>query len=325
MTNSRQLRVAIAGAGRMGRLRAEGVSRCDASARVTAVCDVDAERAGALAGELPGCDPLLDPAQLPWASLDAVCICSPPYARGEIELAAIAAGVPFLVEKPVGVTVEAASPVLDALRRRPVLTAVGYMNRYRPSVARARALLDGRTVLGMACNWIGTRYKVPWWARPEQSGGPINEQATHLVDLGRYLVGEVRCVQGLRADACPDSLDSTAGFTLGFANGAVFSLLYSCDGSTKMIKTQVFTVDTNILLDGWDFRLREPAEYEQPCESDRYEVFHTETRAFVEAVARGTPEGILCDFEDAVRTQRVVDAMVRAIHSGAVETVLSAP
>ena len=47
-------------------------------------------------------------------------------------------------------------------------------------------------VLGAAGNWVNASYAVPWWGRRELSGGPVNEQATHLVDLARHLVGEVR-------------------------------------------------------------------------------------------------------------------------------------
>jgi predicted dehydrogenase len=40
--------------------------------------------------------------------------------------------------------------------------------------------------------------------------------------------------------------------------------------------------------------------------------FAIETRAFIDAVAAGDMAPILCDFADAVKTQRVVDAIRHA-------------
>src|SRR6476469_2015048 len=50
--------------------------------------------------------------------LDAVDICVPPMSHGEIELALIERGIPFLVEKPVGVDIETPERILKALQAK---------------------------------------------------------------------------------------------------------------------------------------------------------------------------------------------------------------
>src|SRR6266540_6434252 len=141
------MRVGIVGAGRMGRER--GRAATSLGARVIAVCDTDSERVTELASGLRA-RALTEPSQMDWHSLDAVFVCTPPASRGPTELAAIRAGVPLFVEKPVAVCAEQSLPLLQAIRANPVLNAAGYMNRYRESVVRARRLLANATPLAVA-------------------------------------------------------------------------------------------------------------------------------------------------------------------------------
>jgi myo-inositol 2-dehydrogenase/D-chiro-inositol 1-dehydrogenase len=175
------LRVAIIGAGRMGRERARAAGLL--GAKVVTVCDADLERAKTLAGEFQAESVVADAGDLHWQSVDAVFICTPPGCRGAAEIAAIDAGIPLLVEKPIGLSTHHASRVLEALDRHSVINAVGYMNRYRDSVCRARDLIGTTLPIGVVFHWLATQYRVPWWLNREKSGGPINEQCTHFIDL----------------------------------------------------------------------------------------------------------------------------------------------
>ncbi len=313
-------RVAVIGCGRMGLLRAEGALRHGAS--LVAAYDDNADTAAALAAKAPGCQTLADTGAVDWSGLDAVFICTPPIARGPLEARAAREGVAVFVEKPVGLSAGHLDDFRQAAADGSVLTAVGYHNRHRESVRWAREALEGKAVLGAAGNWVNASYAVPWWGRREQSGGPVNEQATHLVDLARYLVGEVAQVQAVVAEhPAQPGLAGSAAVTLQFADGALGSLFYSCLATVKEIGFRVFTADGAVRLDGWDLaRVDADAPPADPS-VDRYQIFHDETAAFLTAVGGGSREGIRCDLEDAVRTQHVVDAIHRAAASGRAETV----
>src|SRR5690348_11481729 len=95
------LRVAIVGCGRMGKERARACSQLGVV--LTAAYDTDLDRANEIAQQYPGCRPLCGDDFVPGTDHDAVFICTPPGQRGKVELAAIAAGLPFLVEKPIGI------------------------------------------------------------------------------------------------------------------------------------------------------------------------------------------------------------------------------
>jgi myo-inositol 2-dehydrogenase / D-chiro-inositol 1-dehydrogenase len=95
--------------------------------------------------------------------LDAVYLCVPPFAHGEIELQLIKRGIPFFVENPIGTSMEAPEMILSALREKPVIISVGYHFRYRETAARLKLELEG-AVLGMVTGqWMGSMPAVAWW------------------------------------------------------------------------------------------------------------------------------------------------------------------
>jgi predicted dehydrogenase len=237
--------------------------------------------------------PTLD--EVPWVGLDAAFVCTPPGERAAAILAAIEAGVPVLMEKPVG---PASAVIAQELARRPIVTAVGYMNRYRRSVRRVRDRIAGNRVVAVTGRWVAQPYDRNWWQSAD--AGPLNDYATHLVDLFRYLVGEVRDVRALEQGV---GSTRSGGACLLFENGACGTIAYSSEGTEKNIALDVAWVGGHASLQGWDLWDGVPDEGDDP--------FMEETRAFL-AAAGGEHGGVLSDFEDARRTQTVVDAIARS-------------
>lgn len=310
------MRVAIVGTGRMGSERARAAKQW--GAEVIALYDPDSESARALAEECGGARVLSGVGELPWEELSAIFVCTPPSARGEVEREAIRRGVSFFVEKPVGLDSAAAESTLRALLARPVINAVGYMNRYRPSVLRARELIRARPLLGLSAHWVGKPYRKSWWFDPAGSGGAVNEQATHLIDLARFLGGELEWVSGMASD---DGLEASCA--LQFETGPLFSILYSARARVKTISVSAFAEDRTVSLDGWELGLRDDPERAQTPgpDPDKGTAFRREVEAFLSAVRRGDGAGIWSPFPDAFETQRVVDALRRAFESGRRERV----
>ena len=115
-----------------------------ADAAVVAVADPDAGRAAELAD---ACDArsYSDPAKmLNEQSPDAVYICVPPFAHGAPELACIASGIPFFVEKPLSVELAIAEQIAAAVLEADLITATGYHWRYFDTVTEAAQLLAER-------------------------------------------------------------------------------------------------------------------------------------------------------------------------------------
>lgn len=128
---------------------------------------------------------------------DAIVVCTPPFAHGDIEEEAAKRGIHLFVEKPVAVNMEIAKRVLDAVWKYDVITQVGYMYRLSAPIITAQAMLVERAIA-----MVQAHYYMPglpnksWWTKLELGGGQLVEQATHMLDLGRFLAGEVRSVIG---------------------------------------------------------------------------------------------------------------------------------
>lgn len=294
------LRVGIVGCGRMGKERAR--TSVLAGAKISAACDADRQKARELA-DLYGACAFDTPRELPLAHLDAVFVCTPPGERGPVECAAIHASVPFLVEKPIGTSAASAELIRKALAGQSVTHAVGYMNRYRASVQHARQVLANCRILGIVAFWAGRKYSVPWWLLPEASGGPVNEQAVHMLDLCRYLAGEVEKIEGVSLTG----LEAAA--TLRFKNGCLGTAFYSCQAQDKQIGFRIIAAEGGIELSGWDLRISFNSIDDVILNDQVEDIFLKETSQFLEAVRTGDRNLIECTFEDAWRTQCLMDSM----------------
>ncbi|MFL5321528.1 MAG: Gfo/Idh/MocA family protein [Myxococcaceae bacterium] len=308
----RPLRTAIVGCGRMGQQHARSVAALGHT--VSIVCDVDAARANGLSAQHPGCRAVTAPETISWDTVDAAFICTPPFARGPVEIAAASAGVALFLEKPIGLASSTGRAMLAAVRDSGVVSSVGYMNRYRSSVSRAREVLQAHAPLGFTANWVGAAYKVPWWGDPSLSGGQINEQCTHVIDLARYLVGEVTQVDAFSQPSPDGRGDASVAMLLRFDRGMLGTITCGCLAEEKQIGARIFTRTGQLALDGWDFKGSASGAhrdvFEGPGQDD---VFVDECAAFLNAVAMRDRSGIRSDLEDALKTQEVVDAVVASL------------
>ena len=300
-----QLRVGIIGCGRMGAERAAAVQKL--GSRIGWFCDPDRARAEELANKFGGMV-TAKPEDLDWHSLDAVFVCVPPSCRGPVELHCLANSIPLFVEKPIGLCAEHIVPLLEQVKRVGVVNAVGYMNRCRNSVRLAKKVLLGRKVLGISCVWVGTKYRVPWWIDKDLSGGPFNEQATHVLDLCRFLIGDIGSVNAIAAPSTrAGDPEFGVAVALRFLAGPVGTVFYSCEAREKDIHLHVFCEEGSLDLEGWDFAMTRNTIDGKLPETERDEIFVKETQCFLNAIRCHDQLLIECDLEEAYRTQLVMD------------------
>ncbi len=303
------MRIAVVGCGRMGRERTKAASALKVDAIL--LVDEDRSRSESLAAECARARALPDLKALLDEQPDAIFICTPPFCRGPLENRAIDLNIPFFVEKPIGVSADQVHTLLANLRHSEVLSAVGYMNRYRNSVAHARAILESRNIIGITSHWVGREYRVPWWTVREQSGGPFNEQATHAMDLFRYLSGETETLHA--AARSRNGIETTVAVMLRLASGGIGTFLYSCETKEKDILISIETADGVLDLRGWDLELaRNTIDGSYP-EPETKPIFEKETHAFLQAVATRDRTLVLSDFAEAYKTQVAMDSVTRII------------
>ncbi|MFE5321330.1 Gfo/Idh/MocA family protein [Paenibacillus sp. NPDC056579] len=254
-------------------------------------------------------------------ALDAVYICVPPMAHGEVENALIERGIPFFVEKPVGLDLEQPSSILERIQAKKLITSVGYHFRYMDSTERALAALSDRTI-GMGLGyWMGGMPRVAWWRKQDGSGGQFIEQTTHIVDLMRYLMGEaveVYAAYGSRVMHLVEEGVTTPDVgtvTIKLASGAVATLSNTCilPGGGK-IGLHLYTDKGIMELNNEGLKdSGKGTVFEYKNQSNPYVKAH---EAFLHAVRSGDTSGILSSYEDAVKTQAIAVAALRSATDG---------
>jgi predicted dehydrogenase len=289
-----------------------------ADAEIVAVADV-AEAAARRAGERLGVPYYTDHRLLlERHALDTVVICVPVFAHGSIELDVIDRGLPFFVDKPVARDLPTARRIAQALRAKGLWAAVGYQLRYHEPVRRAKAFLTGRTVaLVEGHYWCGTARGGSWHNDWAQSGGQLVEQATHTLDLMRYLVGEVEEVFCWQARRLLTGITSPDAYVvaLRFADGALGSLSTTWvhdPGDWSHANVLNIALDGCLLHLGGGLRLSPEGKHELPPPDGPADMYG----AFLEAVRSGGPGGILSTYEDAVATLAVSLAANESAHTG---------
>lgn len=305
------LRFAIIGCGRMGLTRAKALKSL--GAHIVYSVDSDLTRARQIVEFTPGCTALTSDQEIDWAQIDGVFICTPPGMRGPLELKAAHHGLAVFAEKPIHVSAARAQQLRQAFARSNALFAVGYMNRCRHSVSSVKQQLDTLDVIGYQCHWICKPYSVDWWKEAQWSGGALNEQMTHSVDLCRYLFGDAQSVFAqIRVNPRIPHIQSVSAL-LQHRDRLTGTITYSCAGRDKDIGLHIFTDQGPVVLSGWDYALtRAPWLEVENRSQDPQDVYLTETKHFLQAVQEGDPHQLKCTLEDGIKTQLTVDAIRQA-------------
>ncbi len=181
--------------------------------------------------------------------VDIIAIASPGYTHAAIAAAAAAEGKHIFCEKPLGRSYDEARLMYEAVQENKVKHMINFNYRRVPAVLLARDLICGGR-LGRIYHFKAS-YQQDWAVDPavphlwrfdqELAGaGSMADKGAHIIDLARYLVGEIVEVAGMSnifirertppAGGLPGrrvTTDDAALFTARFAGGAMGSFLTS--------------------------------------------------------------------------------------------------
>lgn len=157
--------------------------------------------------------------------IDIVDINTPNESHAEIAIAAAQAGKHILCEKPLALNVGQAREMLDAVKKADVVNMVCHNYRRIPAVALAKKMIEEGAIGDIfhyharyAQDWIvDPDFPLVWRLQKGVSGsGAHGDINAHIIDLGRYLVGELREVCGLmhtfiKERPLPEAADSGKG------------------------------------------------------------------------------------------------------------------
>lgn len=237
-------------------------------------------------------------------------------------------GVPFLMEKPMGVSADEVARVAETAAATGGFAAVPLIQRYHPFTARARRLLaEGRfgplSHLYLRLNRpTSARYvawAAPWMLDPAAAGGGcLRNLGAHVLDLFLLLTGEDAEVTGAQVSArgLGQPVEDYATVLVRSASGVMGTLevgnMFPRDGTDGQFK--VSGRDALLLLEHDTLRLvtRDGEEREacRPAEP----LALSALRDALERWRRGEPPAI--GVRDCLRVVRLIDRAYAAARSG---------
>ncbi len=328
------LRVGIVGCGLIGSRRALTALSCGDA--VTAVTDIAADRAGALAARTGArvarsCEELVGS-----ADVDAVVVATVNTALAEVTGAALAAEKHVLCEKPFGVNAEEAALLVEAAQDAGCVVKVGFTLRHHEAVQRAHEIARAGGVgapLGIrAAYGHGGRpgYEKEWRGDPALAGGgELLDQGVHLLDLSRWFLGEFAEVTGYASTWCwpVEPLEDNAFMLLRTEDGRTASLHTSWTQWRNLFRFEVIGTEGLLSIEGLGgsygperlvhARPRPQGgvpELRDWTTADPGQAWTAEWLDFTGAIARGRPP--LTTSQDGYQAARLVDAVYASSRDG---------
>ncbi len=193
------IRVGIIGAG-IGRQHLRGYLGVN-GAQITAICDLDSERAALLASEnnlkariFSDYRALVDA-----CCVDAVSVCVPNFLHAEVAIACLEAGLHVLCEKPLAMNALEAQTIAEAARKSGKVCMVSHVLRFRDDVTALKTEIQaGRIGEIYYARALARRISgIPKWGgwftqQKLAGGGPLIDTGVHILDLAWWLCGRPR-------------------------------------------------------------------------------------------------------------------------------------
>jgi len=231
-------RVAVVGAGRMGKLHARVLSEMDSS---ELVCVVDSHPATAQAvARQRSCQALTDPAEAV-EKVDAAIIAVPTVHHVAAAWPFVAAGKPVLIEKPFTNNVAAGQELLDLARQTDTIVQVGHTERFNPAVVAMKKY-------AIRPKFIEAHRISPFTFRSADVG-VVLDMMIHDIDLVLMMVaGQVRSVEaiGVNVIGLPEDICNAR---LSFDTGCVANITASRLAIKTERKMRIFSEEAYLSVD----------------------------------------------------------------------------
>ncbi len=312
------VRIGLIGTGGIGRAHLRTL-RTLPEAEIVALCDIDEVRVRSVAEPMGAAVHTDGRTMIARERLDALYICVPPHAHGDLEIRAAEKGIHLFVEKPVNLYIDRALLAYRAIRKAGILSQVGYGLRYLPAMVRLKAFLADKEVgTAHVHRWKGPPSSA-WWRRYDQSGGQLVEMTTHQVDVLRWVMGEVEAVSAsysyrLHRDMPDITIPDSQAILLQFKSGASATVSTTCAVGAGSTSNMEFAIQkARVSVQGSAIRIHPQDSEILPAEPEEALGIST---AFIRAVATGDGTLLRSPYEDALRSAAVTLAANRSAAAG---------
>ncbi len=327
MNPQKPLAIGIIGAGNMGRHHHRAVT--DYGAKVVAVHDMRLDAASELASQAD--------AELSTTALDAffdvdmdgVVITTPPPIRFEPIEMACDRGISVMIEKPPALNMAEGRKCLACIEKADVIAAVGFQLRYHPLYERLKALIASETVhlVRTVCTvdyYLSFRMS-PWFLQYEISGGPLPEQAVHVLDCARFVMGNPKPVQAhalatknMALERTEFDAENAIQMTYQLDNGVFGTHMNHCGTEKFSFEVEIVGPHLRLYANMTENAIRGYLKGEAINESvvSENSLGLDKTGAWLRAIETRDRTLIRSPFADALQTLALIDAAVQSRDTG---------
>ncbi|MEP7108105.1 MAG: Gfo/Idh/MocA family oxidoreductase [Ferruginibacter sp.] len=189
--------------------------------------------------------------------VNAIYVATPPSSHETYTIAALNAGKPVYVEKPMAGNYAAACSMANAAEEKNLQLVVAHYRREQPRFKKIKQLINNKAIGDILLARLEltkpplTREEmsdpsIGWRVNPEISGGGLfHDLATHQLDLMYYFFGPVQKVTGIATNqgGIYAADDVVAGNIL-FKNGIAFSGTWCFNAATEATTDRVEIIGT---------------------------------------------------------------------------------
>jgi len=225
----------IVGYGNIGRRHADHIVE-NKNATLVAVCDSNTEVQSKLPAGVVYYSSLQ--AMLENTKADVLCVCTPNYLHESHTIAGLRAGFHVVVEKPMAMSVEECTRMIETSKETGKTIFAVKQNRYNPPVQEVKKLLVNNELgeiymMQINCFWNrGGAYYAgsDWRGKKLKDGGCLFTQFSHFVDILYYLNGPITNAYGrIHNFAHQDitEVEDTGCFVMKAANNAIINFNFT--------------------------------------------------------------------------------------------------
>lgn len=322
------IKVGILGAGYIGSVHARNLKR-DERVHLVGIADIRPEAAQRLATEV-GSRPLPDLAAVLHEGAQAVYVTTPNAHHVEPVVSALNAGIHVFGEKPMATTLDGARQIAAAAGRSTAIYQLGFNRRWAPAYAYVRDLISrGEFQPAMAHVKMnrGELQNPPWVGTAALTGGFLYESTIHLLDMCRFLLGEVDAVICQARTTAYQEPDGFAAI-LRCAAGTLVTF-HSCAHATWVFpfeRIELFGPHQAVVTEEMERVSVSPGLGREIVTRSYFQLpmeekwgYRLEDQRFLDAILDGRPPAVTA--EDGLRATELVEACYRSARTGA-EVVL---
>ncbi len=320
-----EVKIGILGAGGIARVHASNLTK-DERVEIVGVADIVPERAASLANEVGKAKPVQHLEELFELGVDAVYVTTPNTLHVEPVLKCLDHNIHVFSEKPMATTLAEAKQIREHAKRSKAIYNLGMNRRFASVYKRVKELIASGELTPYLAHIKMNRGELlnpAWTADPEVTGGFIYETPVHLIDLCRYLFGEVETVRCVAKQNLSEKELDTFAIMLTFTSGTIANFVtYAHAGwSFPFESIEVYGKYTTVTTQELE-KVMVASGLNQPIQiEDFYQLttdvkwgYVEEDRRFIDAIIDGTEPPV--PVEDAYRSAELIEAIYESAKKG---------